>query len=217
MNCPFCDEPIDEPSAQVCPHCDQGLELAPASPYLESISFLGEGFAKIANGSCTPAEAIQLFKRWMGSVQRVLNLANEDLSAQLKIVRNRPEVDSLGIVQRFSAIQDDITEHLDRMAKLFGQANTAQDFERLLPELETSFDVLRSRVVDLEQFEAVEFEEAIPLPPAVSSSLDFLESVMGGLADYTESQDPDLLDSIIENLDAARELLDSVRRQALPC
>lgn len=212
MNCPFCDETIEDDSTQSCPHCQKSLVLAAASPYLESIAFLGEGLAKMANGSASPAEAMQLFKRWMGSVQRILNLANEDLSAQLKIVRSRPEVDTLLIVERFSAIQDDITAHLDRLAKLFGQAESAQDFTRLLPEMESSFEVLRSRVVDLEQFEAVEFEEPTPLPPAVSRSLDYLETVMGGLAEYSESQNADLLDQIIQDLDAARDLLDSVRR-----
>jgi hypothetical protein len=153
------------------------------------------------------AEAMSQFYGWMGQVQRLLSLANQELTQQLAELRTQGG-DTLQAVQEFADYQASLAEGLDEITAILRDCPNVHALldaegrlQQALAKVESAGDQLDAMLEDDED------PGPGPLPEPVAHCLDSLETAMTHMVRYSEERHhQDLLD-LARELDRARAAL----------
>ncbi|MBS2040195.1 hypothetical protein JST97_34730 [bacterium] len=178
------------------------------SRFDEAVAQFNRILQKFHQPNLTPAEAHSQFYGWMGQVQRLLSVANEELSRQLAGLRTEG-VDTLAAVSEFSDYQMAMSAALDDISEILKGCNSVQallDAESRLNEclarVEQAGDHLGA-LLDEDESES----GPGPLPDDVADCLDHLEAAMQHMVRYSEQREHDDLLRLAALLDQARDSL----------
>ena len=170
-------------------------------------------FSEIIRGlhkpDLTPMEAMNSFHGWMGQVQRVLAVANQDLSDQLASLRSEG-VDTLEAVQEFGSYQMSMAEALDEIGEILKGCNSVHAFLEAEPRLAVIMEKIEGAASDLEMLLDGEPEEEPgpgPLPDSIRECLDRVEQALQHIVRYAEVRNHEDLLELSEQLDLAQEAL----------
>lgn len=148
------------------------------------------------------AEAMSQFYSWMGQVQRLLTLANEDLAQQLAELRANGG-DTLEAVDEFADYQSAMAEGLDEMTAILrgcSNVHALLDAEERLQQALAKVEAAGGQLDALLEDEA----GTEPMPEPVARCLDSMQIAMEHMVRYSEERNPqDLLD-LARELDRAR-------------
>jgi len=157
----------------------------------------------------TPADAMNQFYGWMGQVQRLLSLANQDLAQQLNSLR-ADGVDTLEAVSDFATYQNSMAEVLDEIGGILKGCTTVQALLAAEGRLNECLKKLEAAGNDLGALLDEEEEEPGngPLPEDVAECLDRMEEAMQHLVHYAENREHQDLLELSAQLDLAKAALD---------
>jgi len=149
------------------------------------------------------------FYGWMGQVQRLLSLANQDLAQQLTTLRANG-VDTLEAVSDFATYQNSMAEVLDEIQEILKGCTTVQALLAAEGRLNECLAKLEAAGNDLGTL--LDEEEEDPghgsLPEDVAECLDRMEEAMQHMVHYSENRDHEDLLQLSAQLDLARSALD---------
>lgn len=173
---------------------------------LEQFSQLLE---KVKQPNLAPVEAMNQFHVWMGGVQQVLHLANQELVGQLPALRAEGG-DSLEILKQFGEYQSGLAATLDEVSQTLRGCTSVQAFQEAQASLALSLAKMESLGHDLDEF--LDGEEDSPpghgpLPEPVRECLDRMEEGMQFMVRFAEERNHDDLLELSQQLDLARQAL----------
>ncbi len=206
--CPFCDQDLELTENGHCSECGQDLSTLEASGYLEPLQFLAESLQQVLLGQMTPMSALESFEHWLGTVQQILNRASRELQSNLKKLARTEGVDTLEIIQGFGEVQTRIAQRLDSLSELFRDCKTIQDFENRSPSIVEHLEFFESDMTDLEVYlHRVEHPSEsfpAPLPDRVRTALEEIQKALACLGEFTEGRSDESLEQMVEHLESAR-------------
>lgn len=192
MKCVSCEQQIVDTENPHCPSCGEVLDIP---HYSEATLEIQESLKKVSSGSLSLGDAMGIFGGMMGTVQKVLDQAASDLEFSLEEHPSGSDADAdldSQVLSGFGGVQSALQDSLSELGALFGKCQTIDDFNRLLPELETKLELLQEGIDDLGEItddlcvpEITEYV-ADPVPEEVSEAVSHFDTAVSSIVRFMD-------------------------------
>lgn len=188
---------------------NDGSNALPVSRFDRVLGQFNEMVLKLNQPGLTPVDAMNQFHVWMGAVQQVLHQANQEVNSHLPALRAQGG-DTLEVLKEFGEYQSGLAASLDEISQTLRGCTSVQAFQEAQVSLMQSLQKMEALGHNLDTFlDGEEDPGPGPLPDSVRECLDCLEQGLQYLVRYAEVREHEDLLRLSQQLDQARQALDS--------